>query len=484
MQKDRTAVNDFFNGEGDRLTRVSDKIWSFGETRFEEFKSSRILIDLLKKEGFRIETDAAGLPTGFTASYGEGTPVIALLGEYDALSGLSQKSGVSRKEPVEAGGSGHGCGHHLLGTAAAAAAIAVKRSMEELDLEGTVRFYGCPAEEGGSGKTYMVRSGLFDDVDAALTWHPLDYNGILSIRSLANYQVSFRFHGQSSHAAASPHLGRSALDAVELMNVGVNYLREHIIPEARIHYAVLNTGGISPNVVQPEGEVLYMIRAPRVSLVEEIYQRVCNVARGAALMTDTQVEIVFDKACSDCLPNRTLEESLYRNFLKAGVPPYSEADKSVAREIQTTFSLMEKNNSLDMVSQVLGGEESDQLKTLAEREFCDLLIPYKGKSFPLPGSTDVGDVSWVVPTAQIGTACFAFGTPNHSWQMVSQGMSGAAHKGMLTAGKVMAMTALDLMENTELLKCAADDLENLKKGQEYICPIPGEIKPPIRSEIV
>src|SRR5699024_4100684 len=252
---------------------------------------------LLKAEGFQVERDVGGIETAFIATYGDGSPVIGILGEYDALSGMSQQAGVPTKTPIKEGDNGHGCGHNLLGVGSLGAVLAVKQMIDERQLSGTIRYYGCPAEEGGSGKTYMVRAGLFDDVDIALTWHPGTSNSIMCGQSLANYQVYYKFKGKSSHATISPHLRRSALDAVELMNVGVNYLREHIIPEARVHYAVTHTGGHSPNVVQAEAEVLYLMRAPQVDDVEHIYKRINDIAKGAALMTGTEVDIVFDKAC-------------------------------------------------------------------------------------------------------------------------------------------------------------------------------------------
>lgn len=453
----------------DAFIRLSDKIWEFAETRFEEKQSAELLCQALEQEGFTVERGAAGIETAFIGSYGSGKPVVAILGEFDALSGLSQKRGVASHDPVQDGGNGHGCGHNLLGTGSLAAAVALKQYMEENGLPGTVRYYGCPGEEGGSGKTFMAREGVFNDADFALCWHPAPLNGLMPGNSLANYQVYFKFKGRSSHAAASPHLGRSALDAVELMNVGVNYLREHVVPEARIHYAITNSGGLSPNVVQAEAEVLYLIRAPKTPQVEEIYQRVCNIARGAALMTGTQVEIIFDKACSNLVGNSVLEETMHKQFAEVGVPQFDENEKELARAIRSTLTDEDK-------------KMFRRIKGLEDKELADFLMPYSkgGPSFGT-GSTDVGDVSWIVPTAQCVTACMAIGTPFHTWQLVAQGGTSLGHKGMLHAGKVMAATALEVMTHPELLEAAKAELNQYLAEEPYVCPIPADVKPSARK---
>ena len=460
--KHQQRIHEIIEQKRDVLIEVSNKIWEYAETRFEEFKSAELLCKTLESEGFVVQRGVGGIETAFIGSYGSGKPVVAILGEYDALSGLSQKGGVTRPDPVEVGGNGHGCGHNLLGTGSLAAALALRYYMEENHLPGIVRYYGCPGEEGGSGKTFMAREGLFDDVDFALSWHPGTKNEVWSSSSLANYQVYYKFTGRSSHAAASPHLGRSAQDAVELMNIGVNYLREHIIPEARVHYAVTNTGGISPNVVQAEAEVLYLIRAPKVPQVEEIYQRVCDIAKGAALMTGTQVEIVFDKACSNLIPNNVLETIMHRNFTELGVPVHDEAELQLAKDIRTTLSEADKTS---------------ELPELQGRDLANRLEPYRSTSNAMPGSTDVGDVSWITPTAQCYTACEALGTPFHTWQVVAQGTTSLAQKGMLHAGKVIAATAVEVMQNPEIIESAKQELQVRLGGQKYVCPIPKHVKP-------
>ncbi|KPV44470.1 M20 family metallopeptidase [Alicyclobacillus ferrooxydans] len=459
-------VSDIIEAKRDTLIELSDTIWGIPETRFEEFQSAELLCQALEQEGFAVERGVAGIETAFIGTFGSGAPVVAVLGEFDALSGLSQEGGSAVKSPVQKGGNGHGCGHNLLGTASLAAVIALKQVMEEEGIPGTVRYYGCPGEEGGSGKTYMVRAGLFDDVDFSVTWHPMGHNGIMAANSLANYQVYYRFRGISSHAAASPHLGRSALDAVELMNVGVNYLREHVIPEARMHYAVTNTGGRSPNVVQAEADVLYLIRAPKVSQVEEIYQRVCNIARGAALMTDTTVEIVFDKACSNLVQNKTLEDVMQEKFERLGLPDYDTDELAFAAALRATLSDAEKNSVKD--------------PAIRNKDIADRISPPEELSVAASagnGSTDVGDVSLVTPTAQCNTACWVVGTTAHTWQVVSIGRTSIAHKGMLHAGKVMAATALEVMQSPVLIEQAKAELKQRLGAEKYVSPIPPEVQP-------
>lgn len=452
-------ISELIERKRDIFIRVSDLIWEYAETRFEEYKSAELLCKTLEQEGFTVERGVGGIETAFIGSYGDGKPIVAILGEFDALAGLSQKKATAKQEPLVPGGNGHGCGHNLLGAGSLAAAVALKQYMEERKIPGTVRYYGCPGEEGGSGKTFMAREGLFDDIDFALCWHPMDYNGIFSAHSLANFQVYYKFKGKSSHAAMSPHLGRSALDAVELMNIGVNYLREHIIQDARIHYAITHTGGISPNVVQSYAEVLYLIRAPEISQVQEIYERVCDIARGAALMTGTEVEIVFDKACSNLIPNRVLESVMYKNFSELGVPVHDEQELQLAEAVRQTLSEQELNIAKTI------------FPDLADKALADRLNPYDSP-VSLYGSTDVGDVSWIAPTAQCTTACFVVGSPAHSWQWVTLGATSIAHKGMLHAGKVLAATAVDMLQNPELIEQAKAELNERLNGKKYVCPIP------------
>ncbi|ODV41982.1 amidohydrolase [Cupriavidus sp. UYMMa02A] len=465
---------DFVERHSPQFTALADQIWNLAELRYEEFASAQLHIEMLEAAGFRVTRGVADIPTAFIAEAGSGGPVIGILGEYDALSGLSQEAGAMTCQASSeiANGNGHGCGHHLLGTAAHLAAAAVKEQLERTGQAGTVRFYGCPAEEGGSGKTFMARAGLFDDLDAALSWHPAVHNGVFSGETLANIQAYFRFRGKASHAANSPHLGRSALDAVELMNVGVNYLREHMLPDARVHYAVTNTGGLSPNVVQANAEVLYLVRAPRNDQATELFERVRNVARGAALMTGCELEVVFDKACSNLMQNTVLNQLVHKHLQAIGAPAFSPEEMALAAEFQKQTLTPE---DIEGAGRSLGQAWRNP-KPLFDH--IDLYTP--GNERKMYGSTDVGDVSWVTPTAQCFTACYAFGTPFHSWQLVSQGKSSLAHKGMLLAAKTMAASAIELFSAPDMLAQAKAELLERRGGKPYACPIPDDVKLPFQ----
>ena len=463
------TVSKLIEQKREKFIALSDTIWEVPELYFEEHQSSAYLSGALEEEGFQVERGVAGLETAFVGSYGTGKPVIAILGEFDALAGLSQKKGLTHHDPVVTGGNGHGCGHNLLGTGAFAAAVAVKDYMETNQLKGTVRFYGCPAEEAGSGKAFMARAGLFDDADVAFSWHPWDVPGLMDAKTLANYSARFKFKGKSAHAAAAPHLGRSALDAVELMNVGVNYLREHMVQDARIHYAVTDTGGISPNVVQANAEVVYLVRALEKDEVESLYQRVHDIARGAALMTGTTFEVEFEGTASNLIPNTVLANVMYENLEKVEAPSYDKADREFAEEIRSTLSEVDLNNAY-------AGRDRETVKKLKERAIADFIPPQSTSEAVLSGSTDVGDVSWIVPTMQCLTTCFALGTPLHTWQVVSQGATPIAHKGMLQAGKVIAATAIQAMENPKIIEQAKVELAERLDGKTYDSLIPDSVK--------
>ena len=457
------------------LEKTADRVWNCAETAFTEYDSVKALIEALASEGFEIREKEAGIDTAFSARFGSGKPVIGILGEFDALSGLSQKAGLNTKDPIAPGGNGHGCGHHLLGVAGIGAVIAIKEYLTKSGKSGTVIYYGCPGEEGGSGKAFMARDGVFDGLDAAITWHPSDVNGVSAGSTLANVQVSYKFKGIAAHAAAVPHLGRSALDAVELMNVGVNFLREHVIPEARMHYSITNPGGYSPNVVQAEAEVLYLLRAPKNSQVQEIYKRVNKIAQGAAMMTETEVEIDFVKACSNIIPNNTLEKVLQHSLEAVPLPQYSRQDMEFAAKMQESFE-----NSASTVEKIADKISDPQLKKKVleykDKPLLDLVMPYIPSEEASPGSSDVGDVSWICPTAQINTVCYAANTPGHSWQLVAQGLADTAHKGMLYAAQVMADAVIQLYENTDILRRAKEEFDG-RVGDGYICPIPDGVKP-------
>jgi len=454
-----------------RFIELSDQVWQFAELGFTEQHSSGLMAAVLEESGFEVQRGIANIPTAFVSSYGTGKPVIAILGEFDALPGLSQEA-VPYLKPRQEGGNGHGCGHNLLGVAGFAAALAVKEAICLGEAKGTVRYYGCPAEENGSGKTFMVKAGAFMDVDLSLCWHPDVYNGIVGVNVLANIQVNFRFHGKAAHAAYDPYNGRSALDAVELMNVGANYLREHLIPDARIHYVITNGGGSAANVVPPLAESQYIIRAPLLQQVNEIYQRVMDVARGAALMTGTEVEFLFKKGMSNLLLNDTITDVLYDKMVQVGSPEYDQQEIEFARQISTTCP---QSDMTGLLIKIYGKEARELVPQ--DSFLLSPVMPNVQMDFVAPGSTDVGDVSWVTPTGQIETTCAALNTPSHSWQIVAQSGMSIGHKGMLYAGKVMALAAQEFMIHPERLKAARDEFERKIKATPYECPIPDGVKP-------
>ena len=454
-------------------TEISDKIWEYAESRFQEFKSSALQADYLKSLGFKVTMGIGGEETAFVAEYGSGKPVVALLGEYDALSGLSQQANVTKHCPIVPGKDGHGCGHNLLGTASVAAAVAIKEYMDEKQLPGTIRYYGCPAEENAGGKAFLVRDGCFDDCDIAITWHPGSMNSVTGSGSLANFRVFFTFHGKSSHASGAPHLGRSALDAVEIMDIGVNYMREHMIDEARIHYAITNTGGTAPNVVQAEAQVLYAIRAPKVTQVKELYERVCNIARGAALITETTVDIKQVAAYSDYIACDVVSDRIRAHMEELLPIGYTDEEMAYAQSFKEVITDLDKEN-LKNLAKKMAGKDSAKLLSVPIWDF--LACPPAGGG---KGSTDVGDVSWVVPTGQFSAATWATGTPGHAWQIVAQGKGPVAHKGMLFAAKVMAATAYDFLTDPELVKKARESWLEELDGETYPGALPPDAKPEI-----
>lgn len=474
----KQRLYDLIDAKSAEYAALSDHVWEYAETRFEEEGSARVLVEALKAAGFEVEEEVGGVPYAFVGTFGSGSPVIGFLGEYDALSGLSQVAGITERQPITPGAGGHGCGHNMLGVGSLAAAAALAQYLAENNLAGTVKYYGCPGEEGGSGKAFMAREGVFADLDAAITWHSSTMNAVASGSSLANIQVYYRFAGRSSHAAASPHLGRSALDAVELMNVGVNYLREHVIPEARVHYAVIDTGGKSPNVVQPNAEVLYLIRAPQNSQVREIYAWVNDIARGAALMTQTEVYIEVDKACSNLVPNEILEKMMQANLEAIPAVTSTPEEDAFAEAIRGTLGEAELAKERQSLTATYGGQEGRKLaELLMGKSLHTGVLPHITYERPMMGSTDVSDVSWIVPTVQCNTSCYALGTPGHSWQMVSQGKGSWAHKGMLLAAKTMAATGLDLINQPDQLVAAKQELRERLGDESYICPIPEGVQP-------
>ena len=470
MKADKKAAFGWIDANKDRLIDLSDKIWEFAELGLVEFKSSALLADELEKHGFKVERGVSGMPTAFVASWGKGKPGIGLLGEYDALPGLSQKS-VPHEEPLEAGKPGHGCGHNIYGISALGAAVAVKKAMEKSGLRGTIRFFGCPAEENYSGKVYMVRDGCFDGVDAVLGHHPGSMNAASLRSSLAIVSARFHFYGKAAHAGGAPEQGRSALDAVELMNVGVNFLREHVIQDARIHY-IVEKGGFQPNIVPPYARSWYYVRAPERHEVEFIYDWVVDIAKGAAMMTRTELKVEVEAGIYNLMPNRTLAEVIVKNMREIGLPKYSKAELEFAAEVAKTIPREEKVTALKKTKRP-GWER------LVDKLLDDEVPDPWGDGDYMHGSTDVADVSWKAPTVEFYTSTWVLGTPGHSWQNVAQGRVGLGHKSLLFSAKVMAGAALDLLADEKLVAKAREEHRRRLGSKKYKSPLAADSKPPL-----
>jgi len=449
-QSTKQTALEHLNANGDSYGEIAQQIWGFAEMGYLEEKSSDLLQQTLKNNGFKIESGVAGIPTAFTAEYGSGYPVIGILGEYDALPGLSQKALPKKESAGEA--AGHACGHHLFGTASAAAAITTKEWMEANKIKGTIRFYGTPAEEGGSGKVYMVREGLFDDVDIVLHWHPGDKNNADAGAALANKSAKFRFHGISAHAASAPERGRSALDAVEAMNFMVNMMREHMPDDARIHY-VITDGGKAPNVVPDFAEVYYYARHGDRDVVIDLFDRITKSAEGAALGTGTTYDYEMIGGTHDILPNLTLQKLVYDNLKEIGGFDYNQEEKAFADEMAESLGL-------------------DSIDYRISREIQDFKAEGKAR-----GSTDVGDVSYAVPTAGFSTATWVPGTAAHSWQAVAGGGTSIGKKGMMVAAKTLALTAMDLLEKTDVIEKAKKEFLELRGADFKYSPLLGDREP-------
>ena len=452
VSAEKAAADEWIKANESSLKDINQRIWSLAELGLQEHKSSKILQDLLSANGFKVKRGVADMPTAFVASYGTGKPVIAILAEYDALPGVSQQA-VPRKVARPDAVNGHACGHSLFGTASTAAAIAARYAMEKHGLAGTIRLYGCPAEETLIGKVYMTKAGLFDDCDAVLHWHPSDKTGVWIGSSKAMASVKFNFHGLSAHAAASPQDGRSALDAVELMNIGANFMREHLGEDARIHY-VITDGGLAPNVVPPVAQVWYFVRADKHSDAEYIFKRMLDMAKAAALMTETTVDWHIDSDCPELLPNLPLSQLLQENLELVGPPKFTESEKAFAAKTQKP----------------LKGEFKCFLSETIE--------PLAKKPKPSKGSTDVANVSWTVPTSGLRTACYTFGAPGHSWQITACSGMSIGQKGMLTATRALAYSAVQLLTEPEWIEKAKADFEKQKDGRELASLIPKGQKAP------
>lgn len=457
------------------FTGVSDAVWAKPELSLKEFESAKLYCDTLRKYGFEVTEGLAGVATAFCGRYGSGRPVIGILGEFDALSGLSQAAGCSEHKPLVEGAPGHGCGHNMLGAGALGAAFAVKDYLEKSGKPGTVIFYGCPGEEGGAGKAFMAREGMWRELDCALTWHPSDVNEVVTGTNNSSIQVLYRFHGVSAHAAGDPENGRSALDAVELMNTGVQYLREHMTSDCRVHYAIIDAGGVSPNVVQSEASVLYMVRANKVRDSVKLLARVDKIAQGAALMTETSFDRQFIDGTAELVPNYTLEELLYRIFNEVGLPEYTAGERQLAEELRKTYDV-------PVAPGIAAGFDADIAADVAERTnglsdaLCGFIMPEYHSAGFVAGSTDVGDVSWQTPAAQVHCVTFPFGAAGHSWQNVSSGGTSLGHKGLINAAKIIACAAIELMNDPDTLQKARDEFARRTKSG-YVCPIEPDAVP-------
>lgn len=455
-----TAVQDamtkYLDSIRNDLVSVNQDIWTFAELGLQEHRSAARLIGVLKKAGFQVKEGVSGMPTAFVAEYGSGKPVIGILAEYDALPELSQQA-TGERRPAEGRSTGHGCGHSALGTAAVGAALAVKEVYDKHRLKGTIRVYGTPAEETLIGKVYMSLDGLFNDLDVCLHWHPGSRNQSYYSSSKALISAKFNFTGLPAHASTSPDKGRSALDGVELMNIGANYMREHIKETSRVHYVITN-GGSQPNVVPAAAQVWYYVRANAHSDVEAHFDWLTDIAEGAAKMSRTKMQVQIDTDCHEIIPNLPLAKLIHRNFQKVGPPRFDPSDIDLARQLQTAlradFGLKDPRALEDRIEDLAAAPSHDT------------------------GSTDVGDISWHVPTGGLSTACFAAGSPGHSWQNVAAIGSPIGHKGMMVAAKVLALSTVDLLQDPQALREAKADFLERMKDRKYTTKIPKDQKAP------
>lgn len=469
-------IEEILEEKKEKIISISDKIWEFAELPYDEYNSCKLLTEILKDQGFTVNSGVAGMPTAFTASFGEGKPVFGFLGEYDALDKLSQEAGCIIRSPIVEGKPGHGCGHNLLGAGSLGAALVIKEYLSQNKLSGTLIYFGCPAEEGAGSKQFMARDGIFDNVDFVYTWHPATINQVQSNRNVAIMGANFKFKGLTAHAGSSPHMGRSALDAAELMSVGVNYLREHMADQARIHYAYADAGGISPNVVQDRSLIKYEVRSPKVSQVKELFERVVKVAEGAALMTETEVDYEITMAFSDYIPNAVLGKIAEEAFKEVGAPKWDDEDYKLARAYLLSYNDTTIKSIKEHIIDIYGEENMDEIldKPLDSKVHpCDW-----NKIEYISGSTDVGDVCYAVPTINFNIATACIGNIGHTWQMTGQSKSEIAYKGLLTAVKVMALSTIKTMEKAQVIR-EAKDFVLKQNGGSYECPLPSSVKPPI-----
>jgi aminobenzoyl-glutamate utilization protein B len=468
MIKDETWS--WIDANSEEFIEVADKVWKYAELGLVETKSSKLIAEILRKHGFKVQYGVAGMPTAIYAEWGKDKPVLGFQGEYDALPGISNNV-EPRKEALVPGAPGHGCGHNIHGATALACVCALKHVMEEDEVNGTIKFYGTPAEENYGGKVFMVRAGLYDDLDACLSHHPGNMNTARLMSSNAVNGVKFIYRGKTAHAAGNPEMGRSALDAVELMNIGVNYLREHVISDARIHY-VIEHGGGQPNVVPDYARSWYYIRAPEREQLDPIYQRIIKIAKGAEMMTETELEIQFIDGLYNIIPSKGLANLVVKNMREVGPPKWSEEELEFAEKIAANFSKQDKVDALRK------GKVPNWEKYVDVDLMMDVLDPW-GEGETSPGSSDVGDVSWKCPTLEFGTACNVLGAPGHSWAFVACAGSTIGHKSLLFAAKTMAGAASELLFDEKLLKNIQEEHLNRLKGRTYVSPLPEGLEPPL-----
>lgn len=461
-------ILDYLDEHYDHFASQARAIWERPETALQERFASKLLADELERSGFTIEWGAGGMDTAFVASWGSGGPIVGFLGEYDALPSLSQDATPERRELV-AGGPGHGCGHNLYGVGAMAAALSLRAAMQQGRVPGTVRFYGCPAEETLTGKTFMARDGVFDDLDAAITWHPSYVNGVWANgSSLAMHSFKVHFHGLAAHGAGAPHLGRSALDGAMLMDIGVNYLREHVEQETRIH-SVISDGGRAPNVVPPEATIWYFVRAPRREQVDAVYERVLECARGAAIMTGTSYDVEFLTSCAELLPNETISAIALDKMESLGGPAFTDDEMTFAEALQR--SLDEATIELDRRKVLEAAAAATTAEDIGD-VLCRKVVRPSEERRTMYGSTEVGDVSQIAPTVNLLACCHPLGSPAHSWQVTAAAGSAVGIRGMDFAARGMALTGLELMTNREALRAAREEFASATGGRRYVSPLP------------
>ena len=472
MSADRTMI-DYLDTNYDHFAAQARAIWERPETALQERFASKLIADELAAHGFAVDWGVGQMDTAFVASWGEGGPIVGILGEYDALPSLSQDATPERRELVP-GGPGHGCGHNLYGVAALGAALAMQAAMKAHGVAGTVRYYGCPAEETLTGKTYMARAGAFDDLDAAITWHPSYINGVWANgSSLAMNSFKVHFHGLAAHGGGAPHRGRSALDGALLMDVGVNYLREHVEQDTRIH-SVITDGGRAPNVVPPEATIWYFVRAPKRFQVEAIYARMLDCAKGAALMSGTTYEVEFLTGCYELLPNDVISRIMLEKMEALGGPGFTADEMAFARSLQGSLSTeVIEADRRDVLERAAAGTTAEDIGDV----LCTKVVRPSEAFWLMHGSTEVGDVSQIAPTGNLLTCCHPLGSPGHSWQITASSGAGIGYRGMDYAAKAMALTGYELMTNPAALQAARAEFEAATGGRAYVSPLPAGTVP-------